>query len=80
MGRVRRDERDTGVPQRDKRGRKWGEMGVKGEKEKHPGFVRHVIMDAESQTRKGMESKGMTAYWKEGEDGGERQERCYGFW
>lgn len=71
------DERDTGVPQRDKRGRKWGEMGVKGKKES---FVCHVIMDAESRTRKGMESKGMTACWKEGRDGGERQERCYGFW
>lgn len=56
-------------------------MGVKGEKERtHPGFVCHVIMDAESQTGKGMESKEMTACWKEGRDGGERQERCYGFW
>lgn len=53
MGRVWRvlDERDTGLPQRDKRGRKWGEIGVKGEKERtHPGFVCHAITDGESQT------------------------------
>lgn len=52
-GRVGRvvDERDTGLPQRDKRGRKWGEIGVKGEKERtHPGFVCHAITDGESQT------------------------------
>ena len=65
--------------ERQKRDRKWGELGVEEEKEKHPGFACPVIIDGFllRHTDRQRRRDGVRIERKEG---GKKQERCYGFW